>query len=121
MFPVNANGEVRFLSCLLYTSGSRGLISTILWWMWFGNTTLLLISGVLGIDPGLFEAADIDGATGWKKFRYITLPPVSYTHLDVYKRQVTGQIIAAIAGVIVNMKLNKMCIRDRSIPLACFM
>ena len=30
--------------------------------------------GVLGIDPGLFEAADIDGATGWKKFRYITLP-----------------------------------------------
>lgn len=54
--------------------GSRGLISTILWWMWFGNTTLLLISGVLGIDPGLFEAADIDGATGFKKFRYITLP-----------------------------------------------
>ncbi len=55
-------------------AGSRGLISGILWWMWFGNTTLLLISGVLGIDPGLFEAADIDGATGWKKFRYITLP-----------------------------------------------
>ena len=55
-------------------AGSRGLISTILWWMWFGNTTLLLISGVLGIDPGLFEAADIDGATGFKKFRFITLP-----------------------------------------------
>lgn len=55
-------------------AGSRGLISGILWWMWFGNTTLLLISGVLGIDPGLFEAADIDGATGFKKFRYITLP-----------------------------------------------
>lgn len=55
-------------------AGSRGLISMILWWMWFGNTTLLLISGVLGIDPGLFEAADIDGATGFKKFRYITLP-----------------------------------------------
>ena len=45
--------------------GTRGLISLILFWMWFGNTTLLLISGVLGIDPGLFEAADIDGATGW--------------------------------------------------------
>ena len=54
--------------------GTRGLISLILFWMWFGNTTLLLISGVLGIDPGLFEAADIDGATGWKQFRYITLP-----------------------------------------------
>ena len=55
-------------------AGSRGLISGILWWMWFGNTTLLLISGVLGIDPGLFEAADIDGTTGFEKFRYITLP-----------------------------------------------
>ena len=55
-------------------AGSRGLISGILWWMWFGNTTLFLISGVLGIDPGLFEAADIDGATGFEKFRYITLP-----------------------------------------------
>ena len=55
-------------------AGSRGLISGILWWMWFGNTTLLLISGVLGINPGLFEAADIDGATGFEKFRYITLP-----------------------------------------------
>jgi len=42
-------------------AGSRGLISLILWWMWYGNTSILLISGVLGIDPGLYEAADIDG------------------------------------------------------------
>lgn len=56
------------------TAGTRGLISLILWWMWYGNTTLLLISGVLGIDPGLFEAAEIDGASGFKNFRYITLP-----------------------------------------------
>ncbi len=54
--------------------GTRGLISFILFWMWYGNTTLLLISGILGIDPSLYEAADIDGATGNKKFRYITLP-----------------------------------------------
>lgn len=54
--------------------GTRGLVSFILFWMWYGNTTLLLISGVLGIDPSLYEAADIDGATGWKKFRYLTLP-----------------------------------------------
>lgn len=54
--------------------GTRGLISFILFWMWFGNTSLLLISGVMGIDPGLFEAADIDGATGFQQFRYVTLP-----------------------------------------------
>ncbi len=55
-------------------AGTRGLIAFILFWMWYGNTTLLLISGVLGIDPCLYEAADIDGATGNKKFRFITLP-----------------------------------------------
>lgn len=54
--------------------GTRGLISLILFWMWFGNTTLLLISGIMGIDPGLYEAADIDGASGWQQFRYLTLP-----------------------------------------------
>ncbi|MGN0483450.1 MAG: carbohydrate ABC transporter permease [Lachnospiraceae bacterium] len=56
------------------TMGTRGLIAFILFWMWYGNTTLLLISGILGIDPSLYEAAEIDGATGGQKFRYITLP-----------------------------------------------
>lgn len=55
-------------------AGSRGLISFILFWMWYGNTTLLLISGVLGINPSLFEAADIDGANSRQKFFKITLP-----------------------------------------------
>ena len=54
--------------------GSRGIIAFILFWMWYGNSTLLLISGILGVNPSLFEAADIDGANGWKKFRYVTLP-----------------------------------------------
>ncbi|MCD7709047.1 MAG: sugar ABC transporter permease [Clostridiales bacterium] len=55
-------------------AGSRGLISFILFWMWYGNTTILLISGVLGIDPSLYEAAAIDGASGGKQFFRITLP-----------------------------------------------
>ncbi len=55
-------------------AGTRGVISYILFWMWYGNTSLLLISGVLGIDPSLYEAADIDGANGKNKFFRITLP-----------------------------------------------
>jgi len=55
-------------------TGTRGLISFILFWMWYGNTTLLLIAGMMGINPTLYEAADIDGATGWKKYTKITLP-----------------------------------------------
>ncbi len=55
-------------------SGTRGLISFILFWMWYGNTTLLLISGMIGINPHLYEAAEIDGASGRQSFFRITLP-----------------------------------------------
>ena len=42
--------------------------------MWFGNTTILLMAGMLGIDPSLFEAAQVDGATATQIFYKVTLP-----------------------------------------------
>ncbi len=54
--------------------GTRGVISYILFWMWYGNTSILLISGVLGISPDIYEAADIDGANAGVKFFKITVP-----------------------------------------------
>ena len=42
--------------------------------MWFGNTTLLLLAGMLGIDSALYEAAEVDGATASQIFFNITLP-----------------------------------------------
>ena len=53
---------------------TRGLISFILFWMWYGNTTLILIAGMMGINPSLYEAAEIDGANGGQMFFKITLP-----------------------------------------------
>ena len=35
---------------------------------------LVILSGLASLDPELFEAADIDGASGWEKLRYLTLP-----------------------------------------------
>lgn len=42
--------------------------------MWFGNTTILLMAGMMGIDTSLFEAAQVDGATATQVFFKITLP-----------------------------------------------
>ncbi len=53
---------------------SRNIISFIQFWMWYGQTMIVFISGVLGINPELFEAADIDGASTTQAFFYITLP-----------------------------------------------
>lgn len=52
----------------------RGLVALMNFLMWFGNTTILLMAGMLGIDTSLFEAAEVDGATPGQIFRKITLP-----------------------------------------------
>ena len=61
----------KFLS---HTSSARWLIAFMNFLMWFGNTTILLLAGMLGIDTSLYEAAEVDGATATQIFFRITLP-----------------------------------------------
>lgn len=53
---------------------TRGIIAFIQFWMWYGNTMIVLISGVLGINPDLYEAAELDGASSSQMFWKITMP-----------------------------------------------
>ncbi len=50
------------------------IIAFIQCWMWFGNTMIILISGILGLNPSFYEAARVDGATSRQQFFMITLP-----------------------------------------------
>jgi len=43
--------------------------------------TLILMTGRLAISHDLFEAADVDGASKWQKFRYVTWPSVRTLYL----------------------------------------
>ena len=52
----------------------RLLISLMNFLMWFGNTTILLMAGIQGIDQSMFEAAQIDGASSLQTFLRVTLP-----------------------------------------------
>ena len=55
--------------------GTAGLVvSLIQTWMWFGNSFIMLMAGVQGINNDYFEAAAIDGAGRWRRFFSITLP-----------------------------------------------
>lgn len=54
--------------------GTRSLIASMNFLMWFGNTTIMLMAAIMGISPDLFEAAQLDGAGRVKMFFYITLP-----------------------------------------------
>ena len=61
----------RFLSNVW---SARALVAFMNFIMWFGNTTILLMAGMMGIDTSLFEAASVDGATSTQVFFKITLP-----------------------------------------------
>lgn len=86
-------GSINFLLCkmgIVHRDAASGLYDTVpfvegVWqsrvivmfiqtWMWFGNTMIMLMSGIQGINPSLFEAASIDGASSGQVFRKITLP-----------------------------------------------
>ena len=43
-------------------------------WKYFGFYMMLFVAGLQGIDKSLLEAAEIDGASPWQRFRYIVLP-----------------------------------------------
>ncbi len=52
----------------------RTVVGVIGAWMWFGNSFIMLMAGVQGINHDYYEAAAIDGAGRWKVFGSITLP-----------------------------------------------
>ena len=53
---------------------ARILIILAITWRWTGYNMIFYLSGLQSIDDSVYEAASIDGATGFQKFRYMTLP-----------------------------------------------
>jgi multiple sugar transport system permease protein len=54
-----------------------GLVIMGLWWI--GIEVIIYLAGISGINKTLYEAAEIDGASGWAKTRFITLPLLTPT------------------------------------------
>jgi multiple sugar transport system permease protein len=50
-----------------------------LWASMGGNTMLIFLAGLQGVPQEMYEAASLDGAGGWSRFRHITLPMISPT------------------------------------------
>lgn len=62
---------------------AMGAIVIVAVWMHAGFYILILLAGLQGIDPVLYEAAAMDGASVWVQFRAITLPMLSPSILVV--------------------------------------
>lgn len=52
-----------------------GLVFLAIWGV--GQTMIIFLAGLLDVPRQLYEAADIEGASGWQKFRFVTLPMMS--------------------------------------------
>ncbi|MEF2277481.1 sugar ABC transporter permease [Deinococcus sp. YIM 134068] len=49
-------------------------VAAVIFWRYVGWNVVLYLSGLQAISEDVYEAATVDGATGWQKFRHITLP-----------------------------------------------
>lgn len=45
-------------------------------WRYMGQNMVLFIGAIMSVDSSLYEAAAIDGANGWQKFRYVIIPSI---------------------------------------------
>ena len=52
-----------------------GLVFLGVWGM--GQTMVIYLAGLIDVPRQLYEAADVEGASGWQKFRFVTLPSIS--------------------------------------------
>lgn len=57
-----------------------------------GYNAIIYLAAISGIDPGLYEAAEVDGANRWQKMLHITLPTIRPT--------ISNLLILAIGGIL---------------------
>lgn len=73
-----------------HTWSARGIIAFMNFLMWFGNTTILLMAAMMGVDESLIEAADIDGCTPNQIFWKITMPLIRPIMIYVFITSLVG-------------------------------
>jgi multiple sugar transport system permease protein len=71
-------------------SFARGVVIFIQWWMWFGQTIIILMAGMTAISLQIYEAAVMDGANAWQMFRLITLPLIKPVMIYILVTSLVG-------------------------------
>ncbi|MBO9606242.1 MAG: sugar ABC transporter permease [Paenibacillaceae bacterium] len=77
--PVNFLNEPGWFRTIYIASGV---------WQDFGWGSIIYLAALAGINPQLYEAAEVDGARRWHKMRYITLPGLLPTIVILFILQV---------------------------------
>ncbi|MFC4987702.1 carbohydrate ABC transporter permease [Saliphagus infecundisoli] len=88
IFLLLFNGEVGLINYVLESVGltaipwlgdgfwARITLVIAVTWRWLGYNMIILLAGLQTVPQQLYEAAEIDGASRWEKFRFVTLPQI---------------------------------------------
>jgi len=68
----------------------RSLVVFIQWWLWYGQTIIILMASMTSISVSVYEAALVDGANGWQMFRFITLPLIKPVMIFILVTSLVG-------------------------------
>lgn len=86
IFLLLFNGDIGLINYALETIGIGAIpwLGDAFWaritlviavtWRWLGYNMIILLAGLQTVPQQLYEAAEIDGASRWQEFRYVTLP-----------------------------------------------
>ena len=74
MGPILASGGHESVAWLGDPAIARFVFVSVGLWMGTGVSALIWLASLAGLDPTMYEAAEIDGAGHWQKFRFLTFP-----------------------------------------------
>ena len=96
--PITADLDVGWLS---YKNTALLAVVIMVAWQSIGFNTVLFLAGLQGIPVTLYEAATVDGANSWHKFRHVTVPMLAPTTFFVVTNSIIGsfQVFAAVAAL----------------------
>jgi len=95
------------------------LIVFVYLWKQIGYGSVIYLAAMAGIDPGLYEAAEIDGATLSQRIRYITIPSITPTIIIMFLLAV-GQIFRGDFGLFYQLVGNNALILPKTDILDLF-
>lgn len=99
-------GHVDFTASVI---GSHIVIALMVLWRWTGYNTLLYLSALQALSREVYEAAAVDGAGGWKQFRYITVPSLRPIIIFTVVTSTIGGLQIFTEPLLLNPTANQTC------------
>jgi putative aldouronate transport system permease protein len=81
------------------------ILTFVFLWKNFGYNSIIYYATIIGIDPSLYEAATVDGASNWKKVVHVTLPGLKSTIITLTLLAV-GRIFYSDFGLFYQVPMN---------------